>query len=232
MTTSNINPALATVAATVGEDLKAFRSASVTGENKGNQSARSLLASLVAGVYTPALATAAIIHAFGNPKGKGGKPIEKLSGLRAFTGGDAVRKAASTVFGIFENIDADATVIETADGNVGAAIRPLVVGFILNEEGAPKSLRALSEGVSAALRSYVAATAPVADEAEPNGDAGGDATAPVTQSLNERVLAVMVAYEAATPEAKLEAHDALAMLWEMVNADIASEEAEPVKLAA
>lgn len=236
-----------TVAVQVGENIKAFRSAAVTSENKGSQAARSMLASLVTGVWTRALAESAIIHAFGNPKSpKSGKPIAKLSGLRDFVGGDAVRKTAETVFRIFDNIDADAWLSapmpatdedEATEGVPGArAIRPLVVAFILGGENAPKSLHALNEGVNKALREHAKATQPAADEAEGNGggegegDAGGDTSATATLSLSDRILALMVAYEASTAEERLASHGDFEALVAMVNADIAEHEGEGVTL--
>lgn len=210
---------LAIAAATFGDDVKAFRSSAVTAENKGNTAAKSLLAALVSGIYTESLAIAAIIHAFGNPKGKKGKVIETLSGLRNVTGGDGVRKMAETVFRIFKNIDADSVVVGEGDETVGGAIRPLIVAFILGEEGAPKSLRALNDAVNSALRAYAKATSPDNADAEADNEAEAD-TAPAAQSLTDRVLAVMVAYEAATADERVAAHDALTALWEMVNADV------------
>lgn len=235
---------IATVAANVGNDVKAFRSAAVTSENKGSQAARSMLASLVSGVWTRALAESAIIHAFGNPKSpRSNKPVTKLSGLRDFTGGDAVRKTAETVFRIFDNVDADKWQVapspetddsDAVEGVPGAtAIRPLVVAFILGTEGAPKSLHALNEGVNKALRDHAKATQPEAEEAEGNG--GGDAegetpasAAPV--SLSDRILALMVAYEASTAEERLASHGDFEALVAMVNADIAEHEGAGVTL--
>lgn len=219
---------LAIAAATFGDDVKAFRSSSVTAENKGNVASKSLLASLVSGIYTESLAIAAIIHAFGNPKGKNGKVIETLSALRNSNGGYGVLSMAKTVFRIFNNIDADSVIV----GEVGGTIRPLIVAYILGEDGAPKSLRALNEAVNVALRAYAKATSPDNADAEADNEAEADAT-PAAQSLTDRVLAVMVAYEAATPEDRVSAHDALAALWDMVNSDIAATgDAEPMAKAA
>lgn len=214
VSTSNI----AIAAASFGDDVKAFRSSAVTSENKGNTASKSLLASLVSGVYTEALAVASILHAFGNPKTPKGKAIETLSGLRNFTGGDAVRKMADTCFRIFGNIDADKVAPEGAT-DWQPAIRPLVVSYILGDEGAPKSLRALNDAVSGALRSYVKATQP--DNADAEADNAADADAPpAQQSLTDRTLALMVAYEAATHEERVAAHEAIAALFDMVNADV------------
>jgi hypothetical protein len=203
-----------------GDDVKAFRSSAVTSENKGNTASRSLLASLVSGVMTEALAVAAIIHAFGNPKGAKGKPVETLSGLRNSTGGDAVRKMAETVFRIVNNIDADSVAPEGND-DWQPAIRPLVVSFILGEEGAPKSLRALNDAVNSALRAYAKATQPDNGEAEAEAEEGEAGQQQPVQSLTDRTLALMVAYENATDDEAAEAHEALEALFAMVNDRIA-----------
>lgn len=218
----NASNSLAIAAASFGDDVKAFRSASVTSENKGNVAAKSLLASLLAGVYTKDLATAAIIHAFGNPKGKNGKVIDKLSGLRNSTGGDGVRKMAETVFRIFDNIDADSVVPEGSDYK--PAIRTLVTDFVLGNKGAPKSLRALNESVSASLRAYAKVTQPDNSEAETENkeaDGGSTADSAPQQSLSDRTLALMVAFEASTDDEKRSAYDALNALLAMVEDDAA-----------
>lgn len=165
---------IAAVASTLAADVKAFRSAAVASENKATPFARSALAALVSGLSTIDLTTAAIIHAFGNPKSpKTGKPVAKLSGLRDFTGGDAVRKTAETLFRVFENIDADKPrPVGDEDTVVGAgAIRPLIISFILNEADAPKSLRALSEGVSALVKAFAK------EEADASGADNSEAAA-------------------------------------------------------
>lgn len=172
---------LESIASTVAADIKAFRSSAVTSEGKGNTAARSMLAALLSGVWTQSLAESALIHAFGNPKSpKTGKPVAKLSGLRDFTGGDAVRKAAETVFRIFANVDADAP--RTVDDvTVGAGtIRPLVVSFVLNETDAPKSLRALNEAVNVALREHAKAISP--DNADAVAETEAESAAPTTST--------------------------------------------------
>jgi hypothetical protein len=207
---------LATVAATVGGDIVALRSASVTAENKASPFARSMLAALMSGVWSRDLAVSAIITAFGNPKSpKSGKPISKLSGLRDFTGGDAVRKTAETVFSVFENIDAV------------PGVRTLVTDFVLSTNGAAKSLRALLVAVKEATKAHAATLidADAVTEAEGDNDAAeGDAPstdAPVADmTLSERVQALIVAFQSATPEAKSEAQPALELLWDTIRADV------------
>ena len=211
---------LAIAAATFADDWKAFRSSSVTAENKGNHAAKSLLASLVSKAMTPALATAAIIAAMGNPKGKKGKPIETLSGLRVVNGGDGVRKMAETCLKLFENIDADSVIVTDKDNNsVGGVIRPLIVSFILGENDAPKSLRALNDAVASALRAYAKATVTDADAADDADEGATDATATPPQSLSDRILALMVAFEAASDDEKRAAFDAADALVTMLESD-------------
>lgn len=231
-TSSNL---LSTAAATLGADLKAFRSASVTGENKGNIAAKSLLAALVSGVMTEVTATAAILHAFGNPKSPKGKALDKLtaSGDR-LPGFGAVRKMAADCFRIFTNIDADSVIVGEGEGAIGGAIRPLVVAFILGEDNAPKSLRALVQAVNDAIRAYTKATQPANDgEDEGEGEGEGDA-APAGQSLTDRALALMVAFEAATVEEKAAAFEAFSALIEMLDSEPSyqSSEEAPAAIAA
>lgn len=206
---------IATVAATVGDDVKAFRSAAVTAENKATPFARSMLAALMSGVWTRTLAESAIIHAFGNPKSpKSAKPITKLSGLRDFVGGDAVRKTAESVFELHANIDAVPTV------------RPIVTAFVLGDDGAAKSLRALQTAVREAVKAHVEASAPdnsdaVADNAAEADAAPNTGDAPTAaKTLNDYVMELIVRYEAATPMEKSEAHTALELLWDTVNTDV------------
>lgn len=211
---------IATVAASLGANLIAFRSTTVAAENKGDVTARSLIASmLVDSTFTADLATAAIIHAFGNPKGAKGKAIEKLSGLRNVTGGDAVRKMATSVFSIVANIDADKTT--TGD------IRKIVTAFVLNEKGASKSLRALVADVGGAIRAHVKATQPDNSEAEKdNEQADADATADAAPSLTltDRAMQLAVAFEAASEAERLEAAPAFEMLFDLYNQDAVADE--------
>lgn len=209
-------PNLAIIAATVGDDVKAFRSAAVTAENKATPFARSMLAALLSGVMTKLTAETAIIHAFGNPKSQAGKAIAKLSSVGDYLPGwGAVRKTYGTVTTLFDNID-------SAPG-----VRPLVVAFVLNEPTAAKSLRALDVAVRDAIAKHVEETAPANDDAVADNEAAAN-DAPTTTttpepavSLTDRVMALMVAYEAASPDEKNVAHDAIAMFFDMVNADVA-----------
>lgn len=143
---ANVLPSpFALEAAALADNLKSLRSAAVTAENKGDKAGRSLLAAMLntSTALTRDLAVAAIIHSFGNPKRANGKAVDSLRQLDKFTGGGAVRKMAETVFRIVENVDAD------SEG--AATIRPAVVAYVLNGEGAAKSLNALLAIVSTAL---------------------------------------------------------------------------------
>lgn len=214
------NTNLIAAASTVASDVKAFRSAAVTADNKATPFARSLMAALIAGVYTKDLAISAIIHAFGNPKSpKSGKGIEKLSGLRDFAGGDAVRKTAETAFAIVENIDTD----KAGD----AMIRKAIVAFILNESGAAKSLRALESDVKALIRAYAKATLPDNSEAAAETDAEtADAkaapapAAPAEMTLAERINALTVAVMAAGLDEMSDAQAAMTALCDKWDAHV------------
>jgi hypothetical protein len=214
--------AIEAVAATVNSEIVAFRSKAVSSENAATPLARSILAAMVAGVATETTVTVMVLHSFGNPKSPKGKQLEKLSGSGDHVPGfGATRKTIASIFDVFANIDFDAP-REVDEVTVGAGdIRKAVVAFILKEEGAPKSLRALREAVKASIAAHIAATAPDNSEAVAEAEAaqeGGSTEAPV--SLVDRVNALSVAYQAASPEAKVAAHTALEALFAMVNADI------------
>lgn len=205
-----------TVASTLAAEIKAFRAAAVTSENKATPFARSILASLVSRLSTPSMVESMVIHAFGNPKSKAGKPIAKLSGSGDhIVGWGATRKTVATVFSLFDNIDADAPRDATDDADAvpgAAAIRPLIVSFILGEDGAPKSLKALSDAVKAAVAAHAATLVGDNSDAKDENDANSDAptadapTAPL--SIADRFAALIVAINA-DPAAMLdEANDA------------------------
>ena len=209
------NIAINAVAATIASEIKAFRAAAVTSENRGTPFARAILASLVSGTQTPALVVSAVLHAFGNPKSPKGKPLDKLSGSGDHVVGfGATRKTVSTAFEIFDNIDADAPRPAMGDDVPAvpgaAAIRPLVVSFILNEANAPKSLAALASAVKSAIAAHTASVMPSNEEAkEENEEATkGNATptvAPLT--VAQRIAELIVAIQA-DPESLVAGGDA------------------------
>ncbi len=216
---------IAAVASTVAAEITAFRKSTVAAENKASPFARSVLASLVAGTMTVSLVESAAIHAFGNPKSeKTGKPIAKLSGLRDVTGGDAFRKTCVTVFDIFDNVDADKPVSDDEGVTVGAGtIRPLVVSFILSADGAPKSLKALADGVKAAVAAHAAATMPDNSEAKEeneanandNGKGPADATPlPLIDRINMLAVAIGAVDKLETMEGLEDAFKALVAAWD------------------
>jgi hypothetical protein len=219
---------LATVAATVADEIKTFRSNAVTLENRSTPFARSLLASVVSGLSTVSLLEAAVIHAFGNPKNAKGKPIAKVSGLRDCVGGKAVYQTWKSFVSIVDCIDGDApTEVEQEDGTtitVGEGlIRKAVTGFILGEADAPKTLGALNKLITDTLKAHYALTMPSNEEAEAdNAEADADNAAPVASSslsLRERAEQLLVAFNAADATARDEAFEAIAALFEAVDAD-------------
>lgn len=233
--------AINAVAATIANEIKLFRQAAVTSENRGTPFARAILASLVAGTQTPALVTSAVLHAFGNPKSPKGKPLDKLSGSGDHVVGfGATRKTVSTAFEIFDNIDADAprAAIGEVDAIPGAAaIRPLVVSFILNEAGAPKSLAALASAVKTAIAAHTASIMPANDEAKEENEEAAK-TDPVTPAavnltIAQRIADLIVAIQA-DPEALAagsDADNAIGTLYETINATyafLAEADAEPM----
>lgn len=234
------NPAFAAIAARMGDELKSFRSAAVTSENRATPLARSILAAMVAGVATETTVTVAVLHSYGNPKTPKGKALTSLTASGDHLPGfGATRKTVSSILDVFANIDADKPVqpvdsdgepIADAEPIGKGEVRNIVTAFILSTPEAPKSLRALREAVRAAIAAHVAATSPDNSEAEAdadaaNAEANGDAPAPA-MSLVDRVNALSVAYQAADGEAKAEAHEALQALFALVNADVEAEVAE------
>lgn len=227
--TNSTETRLATVAATVGEEIKTFRSNAVTLENRSTPFARSLLASVVSGLSTVSLLEAAVINAFANPKNAKGKPIAKVSGLRDCVGGKAVYQTWKSFVSIVDCIDGDApTDVEQDDGTVvsvgSGSIRKAVTGFILSEADAPKTLGALNTFIADALKAHYALTMPSNADAEAdNADAAeakADAPAPVSMSLRERAEQLLVALNAADNDAVNEAYDAIAAIAEALNARI------------
>jgi len=214
------------VAATVATEIAAFRSAAVTSENKATPLARSILAALASGSSTPSLIESMVIHAFGNPKSPAGKPIKKLSGSGDhIIGWGATRKTVATVFGIFDNIDADAPQAATDDSDAvpgAAAIRPLIVSFILGDKDAPKSLRALNDAVKAAVAAHAATIMPdnsgavEENKADDKPAAAPEPAAPL--SLIDRINQLTVAINA-NPEALADAATdaAIDALVQMIN---------------
>lgn len=226
--------AIETVAATVAGEIKAFRTAAVTSENRATPFARSILAALLSGLSTKDMVTSMVIHAFGNPKSPAGKPIAKLSGSGDhIVGWGATRKTVASVFDVFDNVDAD---------KVGAAaIRPLVVAFVLSDDGSAKSLRALVDAVKVAIAAHAAtlqgdnSDAVEENKANDTAPATDAAPAPAVLSLTDRINALNVAI--ANDPAALLADDtdaAIAALMDTIKAAyaLAMEEEEQVQQAA
>lgn len=169
------------VANAMGETIKAFRSAAVTAENKATPMARSILAALMTGVATADKVVIAVIASFGDPKSpKTGKPVDKLSGLRDFVGGEATRKTVESILKIHENIRGDDN------------LKALATSFILETEGAPKSLHALDVAVKDALRAEAAKEmAPKDGEAPAETNTGTNEVAPApSKSLADKLNAL------------------------------------------
>ena len=164
------------IANNMGEAIKNFRSAAVTAENKATPMARSILAALMTGTTSADGVVAAVIASFGNPKSpKTGKPVDKLSGLRDFVGGDATRKTVESILRIHDNIR---SVPE---------LKALATAFILETANCPKSLRALDVAVKEALRAAAAKDTPPEGPAETNVDAPTDGGAAVVSTLADRL---------------------------------------------
>lgn len=168
---------LNTVANNMGETIAAFRKSAVTTENKATPMARSILAAMLTGVATEDKVTIAVIASFGNPTSpKTGKPVAKLSGLRDFVGGDATRKTVETIVKIHANVKGH------------DALTKLVTSFILDAQGAPKSLRALDVAVKDTLKAEAAADPANADgAAETNTGTNDDTATAPSETIADRI---------------------------------------------
>ena len=215
------------VAGTVGDEIKSFRSAAVTSENRATPLARSLLASVVAGTMTVALLESASIVAYGNPKNAKGKPVATVSGLRNCIGGLAYYQTWKSFVSLVETIDGDAPVTDADGTTIGTgSIRKAIVGFILGNEDAPRNLKQLLAFRDDALKAFYALTMPAPDAATEEASAEAK---PVTAtengeisqlSLLDRVNALLVAI-AASDDAEFDAaYDALATVPAAINARI------------
>jgi hypothetical protein len=217
-----------TVAATVGDEIKSFRSAAVTSENRSTPLARSLLASVVSGTMTVALLESAALVAYGNPKNAKGKPIATVSGLRNCIGGTAFYQTWKSFVSLVETIDGDAPVTDADGTTVGnGSIRKAIVGFILGNEDAPRNLKQLLAFRDDALKAFYALTMPAPDAAtddaakEPAAAVPAAGNGEISQlSLLDRVNALLVAI-AASDDAEFDAaYDALATVPAAINARI------------
>lgn len=227
------------IASTVVGDIKAFRAAGVTASNKQTPFARSALAALMASTFTVSTLQATVIAAFGNPNSPNGKgkPVATVSGLRPFPGGAIVYQAWKDITNLFGDIDADAPTT-TGEGDdavtIGdGAIRRLVTGFVLGNDGAPRTLFALMAEYKAILKAHSALLVGDASEAEnDNADAMADGepkNGEVSQlSLLDRVNALLVAIAASGDDEFNEAYDALATVPAAINARIDGQVADGV----
>lgn len=146
-----------------GSQIAKFRTSCIAAENAATPFARKALAGLLTGGATVSGVTGLLLAAF-KPKLPSGKAGEKLSSLRNAPGGDAARKAAEKVFSIF------------ADSALSPEILAIVSAFVLESDGAAKSLNACLLAVAVAVKAHNVAAAEAiagADDAEP--DAAGDA---------------------------------------------------------
>lgn len=217
---------LSTVAATVTDEIKSFRSAAVTSENRSTPFVRSLLASVVSGSTTVSLLEASIVHAFGNPKNAKGKGIATVSGLRAFVGGTATYQAWKSFVTLTDCIDGDKAVDVGEGVMVGAgAIRADIVAFILQTDGCAANLKQLLERMDAALKAFFALTAPANDDAIADNDEQAALAAKESGeishlSLNDRALALLVAFQTASNDERDAAYDTIGLIVDAMNAAI------------
>jgi len=218
-----------TVASTVGDEIKAFRSAAVTSENRSTPFARALLANVVSGAMSLPLLETGIVHAFGNPSNAKGKPVATVSGLRAFVGGTATYQTFKSVSYLVDCIDFDAPCSDDDGTTIGNGdIRTAIVGFILGDKDAPANLKQLLETVKASVKAFIALKMPSNEDAV-SDNAEAEATTDTAKngeisplSLNDRALALLVAMQAASDDDLLSAYDTVALIVAAMDSRIAA----------
>lgn len=249
------NNPYAPVAGTLAASTVAFIAANRESDNASTPFSRSLLATLVGGLSSLAMAETLVIAAMGSPKSPStGKAVKNVSGLRNVEGGARLYQAWKDVTLLIENIDADAYLVAPGSDEAlplgvpgKAAIRPAIVAFILSE-GDVKSLFG-AKGITATVKRMMAehATALAAlhgivpdaanDAAESTDDAKAD-----YMDLGKRAAALLVAINAATDDDFIDHSTALAALadaitarWDAIeaaNPPVTDEAPAPVKKAA
>ena len=218
-------PAASTVAASTVAFIEANRSA----DKASTPFARSTLAAVVGGLSSLSMVESLVIAAFGSPKGKNGKPVAKVSGLRDFDGGARLYQAWKAVAFIVDNLDADAPTEQTRGEETATigegAIRAAVTAFILQDDGAATALFGAT-GIAAKVKALMADHAKaIADfhgivaEGEGEGEGEGDKSdAPAgRQSLTDRANAMLLALREASDADVAEALDALAILADYID---------------
>lgn len=229
----------APIANTLAANAIAFKDASKAADNASTPFARSVLAAIVGGVSTLAFAESVVIGAFGSPLSPAtGKPVNKVSGLRNVEGGSRVYQAWKDVAYIVDNLDTDAAkevTGPTGPVSVGnGAIRAAVIAFILSDAGAKTALFGAT-GLTAHVKALIAehgkdvATAMGVQQETPNKGEENKGEAAPTQSLTDRVNALIVALNEADDAAWGEALVSLSALSDLIDArtSIAMDEVEP-----
>lgn len=230
MSVQAVNP-FQPAASTVAASTVAFIEANRNADKASTPFARSTLAAVVGGLSSLSMVESLVIAAFGSPKGKNGKPVAKVSGLRALDGGSRLYQAWKDVAFIVENLDADAPTEQTRGDETATigegAIRAAVTAFILQDDGAATALFGAT-GITAKVKALMADHAKaIADfhgikaegegegEAEAEGDKG---EAPAgRQSLTDRANAMLLALREASDADVAGALDALAILADYID---------------
>lgn len=198
MTAITFNPA------EMGAEISNFKRLCVAAENGATPFARKALAGLLTGAVTIDSLTIALLQAFGNPKTPKGKPLAKLSASGDHVPGfGAARKTVASVNGIFAN------------SGLNEEIKATVTAFVLESEGAAKSLAALDKQVKALVAAHNEATGvSEASDGEASGEGEGEASeAPMNRpDLADMANKLALAIGAATDEEISAALDAFAAL--------------------
>ena len=218
-------------AETVNAELKAFRSKAIASHNAATPLARKVLASLMAGALTQGKVTLAALAAYGNPKTPKGKPCTTLSGLRYAEAGEAMKKTLEKVF-YLDDVRAIGSSKDSseADKTLGAAVNAVLTDFVLEREGAPKSLSAVLTQVEelciAAAKAEAEAKAKAEAEAKAEAGEAGEAeageakaeAAPAASELSELANRLTIALNSASDEERIAAIDAIGKLYEAIEA--------------
>lgn len=213
-------------AETVKDELKAFRSKAIASHNAATPLARKVLASLMAGALTQGKVVLAALATYGNPKTPKGKPCTTLSGLRYAEAGEAMKKTLEKVF-YLDDVRAIGSSKDSseADKTLGLAVNAVLNDFVLEREGAAKSLSAVLSQVEELCIAAAKAEAEAAAKAKAEaGEAGETEAAPSAEAepaaleIAELANRLTIALNSASDEQRIAAIDAIGKLYEAIEA--------------
>jgi hypothetical protein len=148
--------------AAFGSDIANLKRAATGVENAVNRAGRSAFAALLTGGMDKAQITVAVLATYGNPKTAAGKASNSLSVLRT-VGAEPVEKAFNAIFAIHAKTIAGDDDCEMTKAH-RAAIRAAIVGYVLEEKGAPVRLYGLKKAIDGLDKAHVEAMMPAVAE--------------------------------------------------------------------